>query len=87
MPHHPGSIFFFIYTNSIEYVDCFNIGALINYRVAIPVCLPVHPLAIHIVYIGFNSFKNVGPTFLANGRIMCRLRSSCYVLFESKLEY
>ena len=52
-------------------------GAIINYRVAIPVCLPVHLLAIHIVYIGFNSFKNVGPTVLANGRIMCCLRCSC----------
>ena len=64
---------FFIYTNSIEYVDCFNIAAIINYRVAILVCLPVHLLPIHIVYIGYYSFKNVGPTVFANGHIMHRL--------------
>ena len=50
-------------------VNCFNIGAVINYRVVIPVCLPVHLLAMHIVYIGYNSFKNVGPPVLANGHI------------------
>ena len=49
------------------------IGAIINYRVAIPVCPPVHLLAIHIVYIGYNSFKNVGPIVVVNGRIMRRL--------------
>ena len=37
----------------------FNTGAIINYRVAVHVCLPVHLLAVHMMYISYNSFKNV----------------------------
>ena len=73
VPLYPGSFILFILT---VFNICFNIGAIINYRVAICVCLPVHLLAIHIVYIGYNSFKNVG-TVSANGCIMRCLRSSC----------
>ena len=59
-------------------MNSFTIGAMIiNYRIVISVCLLVHLLAVHTVYIGYNCFKNVGPTVLANGRIMRRLRSSC----------
>ena len=54
-------------------VNCFNMGAIINYRVAIPVCLPVHLLTIHTVYIDYNSLKTVGPTDLGDGRIMRHL--------------
>ena len=68
----------FTCTNSICNVNSFNIGAIINHRVAFPVCLPVHLLAIHIVYIGYICFENVGPTVLADGCIMHCLQSSCY---------
>ena len=62
----------------------FNRGAIINYRVAIPVCMPVQFLAIHIVYIGYNSFQNVGLTVLANGRIM-KLTKLLFLFLDKKL--
>ena len=41
--------------------------------VAVYVCLPVHLLAIHIAYIGYNCFKNVATAVLESGHIMCLL--------------
>ena len=61
--------------------NCFNIhvGDVINNKVAISVCLLDHLLTICTVYVGYDCFKkNVGPTRVANWRIMSRLQKSYF---------